>query len=206
MNNTRTIIPCAGYGTRMNMAPEKSKEMLPDPTNGNKPLIDRFIDEAYGFPNPLLIIRKGKADLIKYCEDKDIEHIIIEPTKEWPESVLKSKVFWKMNNILILPDSNLSNGGYYQIQKKMETFSLVFGVHEVEDISKWGEVAIDYTREKPNLERGGWAWGSIGFHKDIGVDLFTAYLEQTPYYYLPDSVGYVILHNFKDRTRNGKVE
>lgn len=198
----RTIIPAAGYGTRMNLKPGQSKEMLPDPSNGGLPMIQRTLDFAI---DPLVIIRSDKLDLINYCKDK-VECLLLKPSNdEWPVTVLRSRPHWERLNVLVLPDTNLTSVDYHTVRLKAE--KLMFAVHSVEDVSQWGHVTIDKTEEKPLLGGNGWAWGCIGFSDMIGEALFSSYANKTPFYFKPGSVDYAHLSSgFKDRTRNGVLE
>lgn len=204
----RTIIPCAGFGTRMNLPPNQSKELLIDPKT-NEPLIKWTLDLSI---DPLIILRKEKEDLIQYCKDNQIEYIITEPTKEWPETILRSEDRWDNTNVLLLPDTRFGSH-YLNVMKVRQALQfgckkLVFGVHKVDDLSKWGEVSLGKTREKPQhlWKVSGYAWGVLGFSKDIGNSLFNAYLDKTPFNYEINDVEYVDLSWFTDLTRNGKIE
>jgi dTDP-glucose pyrophosphorylase len=218
MINFRTIIPCAGLGTRMNMPPNQSKELLPDPKDG-RPLIEWTLDHSV---NPLLIIRKEKMDLINYCNENGVQYIVVGETREWPETILAAKQFWGEKNLLLLPDTRFDWESPYlhkgdkrhslpwNVIHRLNQFNsqIVFGTHHVEDVSKWGEVALDnpsYTQEKPKHGGPGVAWGFIGFNKSVGTELFANYLYKTKYN-LINNYSIIELSYYKDLTRNGKVE
>jgi hypothetical protein len=108
------IIPAAGYGRRVQASitslPLRSKELLPGPEG--EPLINHCLQQAADHGLPVhLITRKEKIDLIehveKFCQEKEIPFAIqrIEPSREWPESILMSEKFWLEKNILCLPDT-----------------------------------------------------------------------------------------------------
>lgn len=223
-SKTLVIIPCAGYGTRMGMQSNQSKEMLPDPNNNNKPIIDWHLDqESYlmGTLENLVIYRKEKQDLIQhlktayqnisYQELPDIEG-------EWPSTVLASKFAWYDKNILVLPDTRYE----YQddllltIEKELETHDLVFACHKVDDVRNWGKILLDPFTKKPlsthekadiKFKLEGLAWGLIGFKKHVGEQLFQAYLNKTSFTFPKNwKVKVVELESFKDITRTGKVE
>lgn len=217
MNNLVTLIPCSGFGTRMKVPSNRSKELLIDPEN-NEPIINWCLKHV---PNPLLIIRKEKEDLIDFAKHSDWNYIIIEETKEWPETILKAGYRWKENNLLVLPDTRFSDS-MYTIESVIDGLRdkpLSFGIHKVNDISKWGKVDFDNTIEKPeiparyrlNITTGknellfdneeGFAWGLIGFNRNVGHGLFTAYLNKTRYDYYPEGVKFTKMHWFKDVTR-----
>lgn len=200
--NIRTLIPASGFGTRIGMSPNQSKELLLDPKD-NRPLIEWCLDVAI---NPLIIVRKEKQDLIDYCSKNNIEYIIVDNTKEWPDTVLRSECFWDDRNILMLPDVRYNNKEDVIKQITDSYKSLTFGVHEVDDVSKWGHVCLGHTQEKPNVNTSGYAWGVISFDREIGQELFTSYLNKTVYKYDINDVKYVKLENFKDITRNKTLE
>lgn len=211
------ILPCAGFGTRMNLQPNESKELLLDPVN-NEPIINWHLEKIKD-KEKLVITRKEKQDLIQYL-DTAIE--IIEPTGEWPSTILQSEKHWKNKNVLILSDTRWSLGQetlpedvYSQIEKELETNQIVFAIHEVEDIRLWGKVFISpfsgkvlSTQEKPNIEfkLKGMAWGLIGFRKEIGKTLFEAYEERRVLDLSKVKTSVIKLDKFQDITRNGKVE
>lgn len=202
MSTVTTIIPCAGFGTRMGMKSNQSKELIEDPETG-LPMIQWAIEIA---SNPLLIIRKEKLDLIKYAKSNKIPYIAIKETEEWPDTILKSKKKWTDINILLLPDTRFDNPRE-RLDRLEETLvyesrTLVFGVHEVDDVSKWGEVDFDGTEEKPAVSESGWAWGVIGFTKERGEALFKDYLDRKRHLFNLESVGFVKIENFKDLTRD----
>ena len=91
----KAIIPCAGFGTRMAMQPNQSKEMLTDPVTG-KYLIDYSLDLCYKYKiKPVVISRLEKEDLNSYLRSKNVTHISLkEAGKEWAQTVLKSQGLW----------------------------------------------------------------------------------------------------------------
>lgn len=219
MKNIKFIIPCVGTGTRMNMKFDQSKEMLPDPSNDNKPLIRWHLDNLQKFDFPILIItRKEKIDLIEYVKNiKNIELIILdEITKEWPETILKSKNEWSDINILILPDTRFKPLDTLDLLiKESIKNSICFCVHKVDDIRNWGKVLLDpfshkvlNTQEKSDIKfkLDGLAWGLISYEKHLGEALFKAYLDRTIFDLTKIKTSCIILESFKDITRTGKIE
>lgn len=201
----RAIIPCSGFGTRMNMKPNESKEMLEDKIFDCKHIIDYSLKQCKFFNlNPLVITRKDKKDLIKYLKQNKIEYMIYEPKpeEEWYHSVLASKDHWEENNLLILPDTRFNS--IFCIEDIERGLKLgnnaVMALHEVADPSKWGIILNrGYTLlEKPKNFKGDkfWAWGLIGFKHTYGQELFSSVkcLELT-------NVGFVYLKSFQDITR-----
>ncbi len=138
------IIPCAGYGTRMNMPIGQSKELLLDKAGNH--LIEFYLNHCPHFNiTPLVITRKEKTDLIAYCESNHIETLIIEPKGEWNDTVLASSLLWDEDNILVLPDTrfNSPRTAISDIKKGLELGNqAVIGLHKVDDVSKWGRYVI----------------------------------------------------------------
>lgn len=203
MNKIKCIIPSAGLGTRVGMKLNESKEMLSDPINPKKYIIDYTLDICNNFNyEPLVIVREEKKDLITYLDRCKIEYITIKIEGEWMESVLKSKNNWNINNLLMLPDTRWN---IFSSLKDIE-FGLelgnnaVIGVHKINDSNKWG-IIKDYTLyEKPiHLEGKQWAWGCIGFKKDYGMKLFTSMKSKNGL--VLENVSFTKLSNFKDITR-----
>lgn len=223
VEKTLCILPCAGLGTRMNMKPNESKEMLPDPKT-DKPLIDYSLDLCKKYDlQPLIITRKEKTDLIEYIDKRNnSENISLltlsEINGEWPETILRSEPFWNENNILMLPDTRFEPDTIIEsIKNKLNEHTLfvkpryVFGMHIVDVEIPWGLVEnIQYmastsVTEKP-IKRFR-AWGVIGFKKNHGELLFQSqkqknqqFCEHTPY------VVEYTFDSFKDITRSGKLE
>lgn len=195
------IIPAAGFGTRMGMRPDQSKELLPLGAGGG-PLIQDILwqCEIYNL-NPLVITRKEKKDLIEYCEKPNVHVHIIRPKGEWYDTVLASKRYWEEDNILILPDTRFSPAtAIYDIEKSLELGSkAVFALHKVSDGSKWGTIKDYSLFEKYPNSTNAWAWGVIGFKKDYGEELFNSMREKKPLK-LKDS-SFLILDDFQDVTR-----
>lgn len=216
-SKTLVILPCAGFGQRMGMKNNESKEMLKDLYNDNKPLIDWHLDKLKDYQT-VVVTREEKTDLIDYLAEKQIFTLLLnDVSKEWPNSVLYSKVSWEENNILVLPDTRFEPTDIVsRIDQELQNgFDLVFAVHKVEDCSKWGKVFLDpysnkplYTQEKPELafKLDGLAWGLIGFKKPVGESLFQAYLDKTIFNLTKLKVKIIYLNSFKDITRTGKIE
>lgn len=207
---TRGIIPACGFGTRMNMLPHESKEMLIDPKT-NQPLIQYHLDicKKYNIA-PLVITRKIKKDLIKYLIDNDIDHIALdEGGSEWQQTILLTQSLWLTYNFLFLPDTRFEPE---TIIKDMLTSlklgaNYVFALHPVKDGAKWGIVQNytlfekhGYFGEIPENEDQNYdAWGIIAFHKECGEELFK---DSTKL----NNASFCFLNKFIDLTRNGKIE
>lgn len=206
----RMIIPCAGFGTRMSMNPNQSKELL---LYQGKPLIENALQLAQIFNiKPLVITRIEKQDLIQYCAENDIETQIIDVRGEWADTILQSKPWWEEDNILVLPDTvfDPAHDTIYDILEGLELGNnAVIALHDVKDVSQWGYVTNYTITEKPQfITRGivsGNAWGVIGFKKTYGEELFSAMTKRNNALQLKN-VGFTYLEGFRDLTRTGKIE
>lgn len=205
----RCIIPAAGYGTRVGMKPNQSKEMLPDPGYKRQPIIQYSLDLCKAFNmDPIVITREDKKDLRQYLYDNQIEEQLIDVKGEWDQTVLASQIHWYENNMLILPDTRFSSFKCIEdIQRGLKLGNnAVMALHEVTDPSKWGIIDTTYSLwEKPKGIICGfgkqWAWGLIGFKDMYGQELFS----NVQYSSLKlKNVGFTYLDKFEDITRNGK--
>jgi len=150
----------------MNMRHNESKELLPGPDG--KPLIEFSLQAAYqAEAAPLVIARADKRDLLKYCDDRGVETLTIEPQGgEWPHTIIASSFLWRDYNVLMLPDTRFEpvRAVDFMFKELNRGYSYVFGIHEVSDSGNWGIVGNDYVIEKPSKDRhGNNAWGLIGF-------------------------------------------
>lgn len=197
----RLILPCAGFGTRVNMPPDQSKELL---LYEGKPLIEFSLELArkYGLA-PLVITRKEKTDLIEYCEKLTIETQIIEVEGEWADTVLKSEPYWEDNNILILPDTIFHNKWFAMdiINDSLITgLNASFALHKVENSSKWGIIRENRLYEKPQFDDQALAWGLMGFKKDYGKQLFSSCHKGGCF--ILNNYSTMLLESFEDLTRD----
>lgn len=202
-NKIKAIIPCCGYGKRMGMRPNESKEMLLDS------FFNYIIDHSFKLCEEfdlesLVITRKDKKDLIKYLKRLKIKYMLYEPkaNDEWNHSVMASKKKWTENNILILPDTRFSSITVIEdIKKGLElNNNAVIALHEVNDPKKWGIIKDYKILEKPKGLKGPqMAWGLIGFKKHYGEKLFTNINGQKL-----KNISFTYLENFVDITRNRK--
>lgn len=200
----KCIIPCSGFGTRMKMSKNKSKEMLPDNIFGYKHLIDYplYICKLFNL-EPLIIVRKAKKDLINYLKKNKVRYIFYEPKKgeEWWKTVLSSKNNWDQENLLLLPDTRFTPYSIIEDMKKGLELgnNAVFAVHKVNDPQNWGIIKNYCLLEKPkDLKDPEMAWGLIAFNKFEGEAIFTSM--NHGYIYL-ENTGFVYLNNFHDITR-----
>lgn len=203
------IVPCAGYGTRMNMKPNESKEMLIDPTTGYR-LIDTVLRCAKVTGAQVHVItRPEKVDLIEYLSTMENVTIqIIKPEGEWASTVLASREHWDEHNILVLPDTKWDP--LLTTLEQMETSlklgcQQVYALHKVRDTSKWGAIGYYEVTEKPTIGGEGYAWGLIGFNNSFDSHaLFTTMCEKNQPFVL-ENTSFLFLDSFKDLTRTGKL-
>lgn len=97
----KVLIPAAGFGLRAG-APE-AKEMLPGPEGA--PMIDWSLDyaRAQGW-STTVATRLEKLSLVNHLRERGVETLLLEPTREWPETILRTQAVWKTWNLLLLPD------------------------------------------------------------------------------------------------------
>jgi len=206
---TKIIIPAAGYGTRVN-SPE-SKELLISPING-KPLIQFALDIANdNYFDVHVITRKEKKGLIAYLNNySNVKTQIIEPSKEWPDTILKSIEFWNEKNILILPDTFFKPVNVIKaIDQSLDRASVAVGAFCADDYKTFGVfdsgASLYSLCEKPNSTNSNtMAWGILGFKKEIGLELFNALLESTfDHEWKTTGLNYerFMLEEFSDLTR-----
>ena len=204
--NIKALIPCCGFGTRMNMKPDESKEML---IYNGFPIIDYTLDlcKAAGL-QPVVITRPEKADLIRHLEMNHgrVQVAQYNPLGEWAQTILDNKQYWGYSNILLLPDTRFSPT--LPVIKRMidllnyDTAS-IFAIHPVSDPQNWGVIRRKMICEKPtSLIDGGVydAWGVIGFNKYNGVELFSNMMEKGKWNRL-SNYNTIQLDSFQDITR-----
>lgn len=207
MSKIKAIIPCAGYGTRMNMANYEAKELLIDPCIG-KPIINWTLDLCTKYNlEPVIISRAEKKEFNKYVESKGANLKIIEPQGEWSDTILEARPEWGDENVLLLPDFRFKfTDTLHELLSKLRSGNQsVYGIHEVRNVSKWGHITEDYLEEKPVFPGPGMAWGVIGFTAAYGGQIFNACREKTKLYHLQGRTGFVRLDKGMDITRTGKV-
>lgn len=214
------VIPAAGFGSRM--GGPISKEMLVNPATGLK-FIDLSLQQAKILgAKVVLITRKEKKELIQYvtsfCEEQRLllEVLEIQPTSEWPETVLMSEHCWTERNLLLLPDTDWQPSNFVQqlIQdwdrNPSEVIYGVFPSHK----NNWGYVKVVeglWLCEKPqsSIDLDGYqAWGMIGFKKEIGAKLFREHLTSTfdhQVKFLKISAQIKKMDAFFDRTRGESI-
>ncbi len=200
----KCIIPCCGYGTRLGMKPNESKEMLEDNIFGFDHIIDYALRKCSdNHLEPLVITRPEKTDLIEYIESRQINYILHSPApgEEWNKTVLASKDYWQETNILMLPDTRWQGLNFKDMKNGLSVGNnAVMALHEVPNPSKWGVVKDYILMEKPkDLADKQWAWGLIAFKNTYGQRLFNnvEYLEL-------QRVGFTYLDYFEDITREKK--
>lgn len=196
------IIPCCGFGTRVKMKPNESKEMLLD--SSGKPIINYSLKlcKKYNL-DPLFLVRKEKQDLINYLKKKKVKYLIMEPGNEWSQTIYNSKEHWDEKNILLLPDTRFEPIEIIeQIKKSLEFgYDLSYAVHKVSDCSKWGIVSLFGYIEKPQTSIFGNSWGLIGFTKEAGSVIFKNMENKSCYYKHEFNTNFVFLDKFEDITR-----
>lgn len=207
------ILPAAGFGRRVGSPP--AKELLINPFT-QRPLIDFYLDLAKSFSLDVLVItRKDKVELVDYLRAKgNLSVLLIGESLEWPDTVLKSKDWWREKNILALPDTYFSPlDTISDLVRSLDEFTFVAGTFDVLRPNTWGVLEKAgkhyFVGEKPEnwieLEKkNGKAWGLLGFQKSVGALLFNILLEsnmQKKWIQWPYDCKEHPLEFFKDLTR-----
>lgn len=194
----RAIIPCAGFGTRMGMKPNESKEML-FLNNEDTPCIDYALKQcAANGLSPLVVTRPEKKDLIAYCEELGVKLMLLNPKREWADTVLASRPYWDEDNVLLLPDTRWENPR--SVHKIVETNCFTIGTHFVMDPQNWGIYEGGAIIEKPKETHSNIAWGIIKFEYAEGIKFFTE-IADNKYSLLPKNHTQFNLGRFQDLTR-----
>lgn len=213
------IIPAAGFGTRAGQLPSEAKELLIDPMTG-KPLICWAIEHAINAGlTPLVITRREKQALRIFLEATynaqkmpAVKILVLdEPSREWPETILKSAEYWRERNLLLLPDIRFEPSAFMirdlVNQLHPELTPVAFAGAKVLEPQKFGVLSRGMVAEKP---KDGWApnakaWCLIAFNKEFGKKLFTHFLEERgEWLTLPTFAPILDVDWFADVTRNGR--
>jgi len=214
------LLPAAGFGTRVGSPP--AKELLPDLQN--RPLIDFALEQALAREWPVHVItRAEKHSLLEHLATWQARGLVISiqlvgPTKEWPETLLLSKPFWRENNLVVLPDTRYEPLNIWDemlTAQQKTSAEAVYAVCESTDFSRassWGVIAADPFRlcEKPQQALAESAnsylfWGLMMFEKSAGESLLQAHLASTfDHQWKPVAarVQLVRLQSFVDLTRS----
>lgn len=225
MKNLKIIIPAAGYGVRMGKVP--AKELLPHPKT-LRPFIVEAIEKHKNLESPFHIIsRNDKTELNHFLyqiqkekNDISMDVQLIDPSREWPETILRSEPHWFDWNLLLLPDADYTplvtesvlcdllhmdereasfhNHAYFFVFNTMtpSLWSLV-------DISPWSFDIVEKP-SKGKVRISAKAWGLILFHRKVGKALFTALLESSvdhQWKFVNFTAKTIPLNNFEDLTR-----
>ncbi len=164
----RLVIPAAGFGTRMNMAPNQSKELLLG-VDGF-PLIFSAISAGQRAEIPVTVVtRAEKLDLIDYIAG-NAEIVITKESESWLDSVAYATSFYKNDQcVVVLPDTVCDNlDRFLYILKSMRIMGPCAGTLEVTDFQNWGMIRQDGTIvDKPTIDPGTReAWGVlVGTHE-----------------------------------------
>lgn len=203
------VIPCCGFGTRVGMRSDQSKELLINPETG-KPLIQWHIDlcEQYKI-RPIFLVRPEKQDLVTYLTNLGLENNIVLyspiPGEEWMSTIYNNKEHYGPKNILLLPDT------VFQYEACMADFlqnlawlEVVILTHEVPENERhlWGIYSPQQQIlfEKNKNADSNKAWGVIGFDLSM-VGMFSD-LEKYKEFNLQKLVKHDIpIKGFKDLTR-----
>ncbi len=226
VNDALILIPAAGYGTRVRTvqdcatpsASPDCKEMLSRPDYNH--MIDFALDIAARLHVAAHVItRKDKVSLAAHLERRQREQPLtfqfVEPTREWPESILVSEPHWRMRNLVVLPDSDFTPEAIAgEMIEALASAQTVWALFEAsaEQCRSYGVVDTKLNRhaEKPLDSNGAQPWGVFGFRREVGRNLCANLLESTltpprndahKWFNLPKSSLYFALAHYKDLTR-----
>jgi len=167
------------------MGTPPAKELLPD-LHG-QPLIDFSLELARtSAADPLLISRAEKPELNAYARAHTLDLLLVQPTREWPETLLASESLWRDVNVVLLPDTRFSpTTSVEKMFRELEAGAFsVFATFIAEDLSSWGALATREGQtqicEKPRALLDGFAarpWGFFGFRRETGRALLTSMMK-----------------------------
>lgn len=195
------------------MGSPAAKELLPDPTG--RPMILRplLLARERGW-KALVITRSKKKELIEYLDGLaaqgfPIQTQLIEPTTDWPHTLLCSEPHWAATNLVLLPDTEWDPPSVLdEMAEALSQVEVVFATHEVADLSTWGVMKNDLENlrlcEKPPLPNAGAAWGLYGFQRQTGRQVLEAQSRSTLDHHWEElrvSSRRFSLHRFRDFTR-----
>ncbi len=213
------IIPAAGMGTRMG-SPPHGKEMLPEPNNQMRPLIDWSIQHALDAGHRVVLITNDiKYQLRNHVRQMfpKVEHCILGHVPgDWADSVIASASMWGDVNLLMLPDVRFEPIEYIKELPSYidEYVPVAFGLQKIklDEVNKFGivDIAGRKTVEKPDSFNPGpldiWgAWSLIAFEPVVGLQLFATYSERGKWLQLPKGSVSIFCNWSKDITRSGKI-
>ncbi len=205
----RVLVPAAGFGKRAGSPP--AKELLPDPETG-RPLIEFALERAReANAEPLVITRSAKVELVAALVEYGVETLSIEPSREWPDTLLQAEAQWCEHNLVLLPDTRYAplDAAEKMFRALKGGADVVYATFDVEDFSTWGVIAKSgeawSLAEKPAAaSAGAMAWGIFGFQRGAGRALLEAKLESTVdhnWKLLRGEVATINLNSFVDLTR-----
>lgn len=148
-----------------------------------------------------VITRKEKVELIQYLQDYrkqtglQLEIQIIEPSREWPETLLRSEPFWHDRNLLCLPDTVFKPVTIWD-QLANSSADIVAAVFRPADLSTWGAFEVEgkadshplsdhqsqlavceKPKDRTDNSKDRMAWGLLAWKRSAGRALLTAQLE-----------------------------
>lgn len=199
------------------MGSPPSKELLPHPVTGRALIVEALGKIPEGKDSALVISRAEKTELNRFLTENGIEHLILEnPTREWPDTLLKSESYWADWNFVLLPDTEFAPKNILsEMMERAQTTSAkaLFATFQVADLKTWGAVSTQkpWTLcEKPQEELPSYwqAWGLFAFHRSAGRTLLEKMLSSTLNHHkqrLDFDVEFLPLANFVDLTRSQEL-
>lgn len=187
------ILPSAGYGTRLG-APF-SKELLP--VGPRQFAIDQFLEtaiECHDVDEVLVIVRKGKNDLLAHLRACWSDRISVTPVYQpeesldsWADGVLAARDQFGSKNIVFLPDTVISGMSPSTLVEQLACYlddgPVAFAACPIENVP-WARSAgalaayhADSTRvqryeEHPQkVQDFSHVWVALAFRKEGGIDV-----------------------------------
>ena len=184
------IIPCAGSGTRLNLPYSKEIHKI----NHKNTLIDLSLSlclKNKEIINEIIIVtRPDKKDLIEYMSKWKKEFKIRicffnNNYFEWAGSIRSAEKNFANKNVVLLPDTKITQYKDKSLLKQMNTklncSEVCFALKKEKDkkkLSNLGALAIEDNKiiefcDKPqsNLRKFNCHWGSFGFTKNVSIKL-----------------------------------
>jgi hypothetical protein len=149
---------------------------------------------------------------LKTFSGVEISIQLIESSREWPDTLLKSKPYWKEKNLICLPDTRYEPESIWDSLMASHA-PIAAATFEPKDFStsfsSWGffrksDHGFELCEKPQEPLEDMQAWGLICFEASVGEALFNHQLESTfdhQWKKLPYDIDYLTLQFFTDLTR-----
>ncbi len=195
-SETLVIVPAAGFGRRVGSPIAKEMLRVKVAALGargvskslTEPMIAHCLDLAKTMNLAAhVIVRPEKKALVRYlkkrAQTQELSVQIVGVTREWPDTLLLSRPFWRAKNIVCLPDTRFRPLQIFKvIDQRLRRTPLVWATFKAKDLKCWGAVDLKHKThaEKPtSWVAGARGWGLFGFQKRYGVRVLESLLKST---------------------------